>query len=162
MTTNPPTETVSDCCGAKVSWENRKKDEILVEISYAICQKCHKDCKAVFRKNEDRIEAITRGIDRFLPMAMNPKATDDEWLNNWSSLKKYVTEAMREVITKVEPTETVSEKKELPNPDGPLGWIMTLNNQGELTVHPGSSLSIKICQSFRVKHEKNVFIKDYL
>lgn len=104
MTTHPPTETVSDCCGAKVSWENRKKDGILVEISYAICQKCHKDCKAVFRKNEDRIEAITRGIDRFLPMAMNPKATDDEWLNNWSSLKKYVAEAMREVTTKVEPT----------------------------------------------------------
>ena len=53
----------------------------------------------------------------------------------------------------------MKKKKELPNPDGPLGWIMTLNNQGELTVHQESALSYKIQKAFRVKHEKNVFYK---
>lgn len=49
------------------------------------------------------------------------------------------------------------EEIEKPSPDGPLGWIMTLNNQGELTVHMGSGLSYKIQKAFGVKHEKNVF-----
>lgn len=50
--------------------------------------------------------------------------------------------------------EKVIEK---PNPDGPLGWVMTLNNEGQLTVHVGSELSYKIQQAFGVKHENNVF-----
>jgi len=48
--------------------------------------------------------------------------------------------------------------KEKPDPDGPLGWIMTLNNQGELTVHMSSVLSHRIQKAFDVKHEKNVFV----
>ena len=50
------------------------------------------------------------------------------------------------------------KQKERPSPNGPLGWIMTLNNEGELTVHMGSALSYRIQEAFNVKHEKNVFI----
>jgi len=56
-------------------------------------------------------------------------------------------------------TKTKKELREKPDPNGPLGWIMTLNNQGELTVHQNSGLAVKICKQFDVKHERNVFLK---
>jgi hypothetical protein len=49
-------------------------------------------------------------------------------------------------------------EKEKPNPDGPLGWIKTLHERGELTIHPNSGIAYKIEEYFGVKLEKGIFI----
>lgn len=51
------------------------------------------------------------------------------------------------------------EQQEKPDLNDPVGWIMKLNNEGQLTVHEGSLLSFTIQQLFGVKHEMNVFRK---
>ena len=49
--------------------------------------------------------------------------------------------------------------KEKPSPEGPLGWIMTLHNSGELTVHAGSRICYLIEKAFNVKFEKTRFVE---
>lgn len=144
MRTNPPTsptETVSDCCGKSVKTE-----------LYTRCTGCEKLCTT----NPPTETGKRQKCRCYINLKTYGRAA-----SKGGAMRGYKPcPVPGHENNSIPPTETVSEKKELPNPDGPLGWIMTLNNQGELTVHPGSSLSIKICQSFGVKHKMNVFTKE--
>jgi hypothetical protein len=82
----------------------------------------------------------------------------------WNSLRFRVSDELIEFIrTQIEQAELRGyergKEEERPDKNGPLGWIMTLNNTGQLTVHGGSGLARRICEAFGVKHELNVFLK---
>ena len=49
------------------------------------------------------------------------------------------------------------KKVEQPHPNGPLGWIKTLHEIGQITIHPYSGIACKIEDAFGVKLEKGIF-----
>jgi len=72
---------------------------------------------------------------------------------------KVVVEFHPENINRLFDKEVKITKKTLekPNPDGPLGWIKTLHERGELTIHPNSGIAHRIEQVFGVKLNKGIF-----